>query len=164
MNDDPRLLELLESLEDFKPVLKSLLRRSSLPADVDDDIFQELALAALTARFPVLNPRAYFSACFRRIKARHWKAHAQFETYDLPDLVKIAPTMSPPQAIAVEARRLLASLPPHHAQAVYLRYVLEYSPLEIAARLGWANGTPRKSLRRLRARLQSPADGAAEKL
>jgi RNA polymerase sigma factor (sigma-70 family) len=160
VSHDPRVLELLAALEEFKPILKVFLRRSSLPPEEDDDIFQELALSALKARFPVEDPKAYFFTCWRRLKARHWKVRSRFDTYDLRDLAKLAPTIPPPQAVAAEARLLLASLPPQHARAVYLRYVLEYSPPEVAAHLGWVEGTPRKLLRRLRQKLQAPGTGA----
>jgi RNA polymerase sigma-70 factor, ECF subfamily len=111
-----------------------------------EDIAQEAFLAAVRAldRFDRRRP---FGPWLHRIAinraidwARAAKLRAEAEEQDVP-----APDRPDPDARMLPA---LASLDPDHRAVIVLRYLLEYTPGEIAELLGLPRGTVNSRLRR----------------
>ena len=111
-----------------------------------EDIAQEAFLAAVRAldRFDRRRP---FGPWLHRIavnRAIDWsrasKLRAEQEQYDLP-----APERADPDERLLPA---LASLDPDHRAVIVLRYLLEYTPGEIAELLDLPRGTVNSRLRR----------------
>ena len=112
-----------------------------------EDIAQEAFLAAVRAldRFDRRRPLGPWLHRIATNRAIDWaRARAlRAEVAELPD----SPGMSDP-AFSDDAIALLARLTPEHRAVVVLRYVLEYTPGEIADVLDLPRGTVNSRLRR----------------
>jgi RNA polymerase sigma-70 factor, ECF subfamily len=117
-----------------------------------EDIAQEAFLSAVRAldRFDRRRP---FGPWLHRIvvnRAIDW-ARARSLRREIGDeqlAVAAAPAPRPPEELSGETMAALASLSPDHRAVVVLRYVLDYSPSEIAALLDLPRGTVNSRLRR----------------
>ncbi len=113
-----------------------------------EDIAQEAFLAALRAldRFDRRRP---FGPWLHRIvvnRAIDWsRARTLRREVEVDDAVAADPA---PVAELEELVRALASLPPEQRAVIVLRYLLEYTPGEIAAMLDLPRGTVNSRLRR----------------
>jgi RNA polymerase sigma-70 factor, ECF subfamily len=114
-----------------------------------EDIAQEAFLSAIRAldRFDRRRP---FGPWLHRITVNRAIDFARARSLRAEQaLVGAAETAaSPPDAIADDLMAALAALDPEHRAAVVLRYVLEYTPGEIAAMLDLPRGTVNSRLRR----------------
>lgn len=115
-----------------------------------EDIAQEAFLAAVRAldRFDRRRP---FGPWLHRIvvnRAIDWaRARALRGEVD-PDAVPEPGAEPPPPELSEEALAALAALSPEHRAVIVLRYVLEYTPGEIAELLELPRGTVNSRLRR----------------
>jgi len=114
-----------------------------------EDIAQESFLAAIRAldRFDRRRP---FGPWLHRITVNRAIDHARaralrHESALSPGDDRAAPE---PDQISDEVVAALAGLPPEHRAVIVLRYVLEYTPGEIAEALGLPRGTVNSRLRR----------------
>jgi RNA polymerase sigma-70 factor (ECF subfamily) len=114
-----------------------------------EDIAQESFLAAIRAldRFDRGRP---FGPWLHRITVNRAIDHARAralrrESALAPAAEPIAPD---PDTISDQMLAALAGLPPEHRAVIVLRYVLEYTPGEIAEMLGLPRGTVNSRLRR----------------
>ena len=114
-----------------------------------EDIAQESFLAAIRAldRFDRGRP---FGPWLHRITVNRAIDHARARA--LRRESALAPAAEPaapdPDAISDQILAALAGLPPEHRAVVVLRYLLEYTPGEIAEMLGLPRGTVNSRLRR----------------
>jgi RNA polymerase sigma-70 factor (ECF subfamily) len=112
-----------------------------------EDIAQEAFLAAIRAldRFDRRRPfgpwlhRIVVNRAIDWARARALRAEAELGEYGAPD-----PEPREPDALV----SAIASLPPDHRAVVVLRYLLEYTPGEIAELLDLPRGTVNSRLRR----------------
>ncbi len=128
-----------------------------------EDIAQEAFLAAVRAlgRFDGRRP---FGPWLHRIvvnRAIDWsRARTLRREIGDDDTVATAPDASPPAAAGArfsdDVMHALAGLSPEHRAVVVLRYLLEYTPGEIAELLGVPRGTVNSRLRRGLDELQGP--------
>jgi RNA polymerase sigma-70 factor, ECF subfamily len=113
-----------------------------------EDIAQESFLAALRAldRFDRRRP---FGPWLHRIvvnRAIDWTRVRRLRSeVELTDSIVAPPTQAPPSTDLLEA---LARLPPEHRAVIVMRYLLEFTPGEIADALGLPRGTVNSRLRR----------------
>jgi RNA polymerase sigma-70 factor, ECF subfamily len=113
-----------------------------------EDIAQESFLAAIRAldRFDRRRP---FGPWLHRIvvnRAIDWtRARRLRGEVELTDSAEAAPTPPSPSADMLAA---LAGLPPEHRAVIVMRYLLEFTPGEIADALGVPRGTVNSRLRR----------------
>jgi RNA polymerase sigma-70 factor, ECF subfamily len=118
-------------------------------ASAAEDIAQESFLAAIRAldRFDRRRP---FGPWLHRITVNRAIDHARARTLRRESaLTPAAERAAPdPDAISDQILAALAGLPPEHRAVVVLRYVLEYTPGEIAEMLGLPCGTVNSRLRR----------------
>ena len=117
-----------------------------------EDIAQEAFLAAVRA-LDSFDRRRPFGPWLHRIvvnRAIDWtRARAlRRETGDERLAVAPARPQAPPDDLSRETMAALASLAPDHRAVVVLRYVLDYSPGEIADLLELPRGTVNSRLRR----------------
>ncbi|HEX4669186.1 MAG TPA: RNA polymerase sigma factor [Solirubrobacterales bacterium] len=114
-----------------------------------EDIAQDAFLAAVDAldRFDRRRP---FAPWLHRIvvnRAIDWaRREALRRKLDDPD--SLAEPETSPDAVGGELMEILAQLPPEQRAVVVLRYLLEYTPGEIARMLGLPRGTVNSRLRR----------------
>ncbi len=131
-----------------------------------EDIAQEAFLAAVRAlgRFDARRP---FGPWLHRIvvnRAIDW-SRARSLRHEVGDeeTVAMAPAPSSPAAagnpVSDDVMHALAALSPEHRAVVVLRYLLEYTPGEIAGLLGVPRGTVNSRLRRALDQLQGPLGG-----
>jgi RNA polymerase sigma-70 factor (ECF subfamily) len=113
-----------------------------------EDIAQESFLAALRALDRV-DRRRPFGPWLHRIvinRAIDWtRARRLRAEVELTDSVAAAPTPASPSADTLAALR---RLPPEHRAVLVMRYLLEFTPGEIADSLGLPRGTVNSRLRR----------------
>jgi RNA polymerase sigma-70 factor (ECF subfamily) len=119
-----------------------------------EDIAQEAFLSAIRAldRF---DRRRAFGPWLNRIvvnRAIDWaRARAirrEVAADPLPEADRHAPQTAPAGPYSDELMTALAALSPEHRAVVVLRYLLEYTPGEIAGVLGLPRGTVNSRLRR----------------
>jgi RNA polymerase sigma-70 factor (ECF subfamily) len=120
-----------------------------------EDIAQEAFLAAIR-NLDRFDRRRPFAPWLHRIvvnRAIDWtRARKLRSEVELGDLFAAAPAPEP----AGDGFARLASLPPEHRAVVALRYVLEYTPGEIAELLEIPRGTVNSRLRRGLDRMKEP--------
>ena len=117
-----------------------------------EDIAQEAFVAAVRAldRFDRQRP---FGPWLHRIvvnRAIDW-ARARSLRREVGDEALVdapAPRDPPPRALSARAVAALSTLPPDHRAVVVMRYLLEYTPGEIARMLELPRGTVNSRLRR----------------
>ena len=118
-------------------------------ASAAEDIAQESFLAAIRAldRFDRGRP---FGPWLHRITVNRAIDHARARALRRESVLSPAtePAAPDPDAISDQILAALAGLPPEHRAVVVLRYVLEYTPGEIAEMLGLPRGTVNSRLRR----------------
>ncbi len=118
-------------------------------ASAAEDIAQESFLAAIRAldRFDRRRP---FGPWLHRITVNRAIDHARARALRRESALSPAsePAAPDPDAISDQVLAALAALPPEHRAVVVLRYVLEYTPGEIAEMLGLPRGTVNSRLRR----------------
>jgi RNA polymerase sigma-70 factor, ECF subfamily len=117
-----------------------------------EDIAQEAFLSALRA-LDSFDRRRPFGPWLHRIvvnRAIDWaRARAlRREVGDEALLAAPAPPDAPPQTLSAGVGAALAALSPDHRAVIVLRYLLEYTPGEIASMLGLPRGTVNSRLRR----------------
>jgi RNA polymerase sigma-70 factor, ECF subfamily len=132
-------------------------------AGAAEDIAQEAFLAAVRAlgRFDARRP---FGPWLHRIvvnRAIDWsRARALRREVGDDGAVALAADPSPATSagdpVSDEVMQALASLSPDHRAVVVLRYLLEYTPGEIADLLGVPRGTVNSRLRRALDQLETP--------
>ncbi len=114
-----------------------------------EDIAQESFLAAIRAldRFDRGRP---FGPWLHRITVNRAIDHARARALRRESALSPAaePAAPDPDVISDQVLAALAGLPPEHRAVVVLRYVLEYTPGEIAEMLGLPRGTVNSRLRR----------------
>ena len=114
-----------------------------------EDIAQESFLAAIRAldRFDRGRP---FGPWLHRITVNRAIDHARARALRRESALSPAaePAAPDPDVISDQILAALAGLPPEHRAVVVLRYVLEYTPGEIAEMLGLPRGTVNSRLRR----------------
>jgi RNA polymerase sigma-70 factor (ECF subfamily) len=113
-----------------------------------DDLHQEtwLRVARAAARF---DPRRRFSTWLFQIAVnlcRDWHRRAPPEPHDPDTLEGVAPDAHARSGAALDAERLLATLPEPHRAAVLLRYYHDLPEEEVAAILGVPRGTVKSRL------------------
>ena len=118
-------------------------------ASAAEDIAQESFLAAIRAldRFDRRRP---FGPWLHRITVNRAIDHARARALRRESALSPAsePAAPDPDAISDQVLAALAALPPEHRAVVVLRYLLEYTPGEIAEMLGLPRGTVNSRLRR----------------
>jgi RNA polymerase sigma-70 factor, ECF subfamily len=117
-----------------------------------EDIAQEAFLSAVRA-LDTFDRRRPFGPWLHRIvvnRAIDWaRARAlRREVGDEALLATPAPPDTPPRTISPGVGTALAALSPDHRAVIVLRYLLEYTPGEIASMLGLPRGTVNSRLRR----------------
>ena len=130
-----------------------------------EDIAQEAFLSALRA-LHTFDRRRTFGPWLHRIvinRAIDWaRARAlRREVGDAAIEEAVAPAEPPKRALSAGIGAALAGLSPEHRAVIVLRYLLEYTPGEIAAMLDLPRGTVNSRLRRGLDALQ--ADAAKER-
>lgn len=137
------------------------------PAEAED-LAQEAALAALTARAaPPRNPLAWLKGVARRLaanRARGERRRRERHRRRAPP----APPAAPPDVVErLEAQRRVASallrIEEPYRRTLYLRYYEDLAPAAIAERLGVPVNTVRTHLRRGLARLGAHLAGGSER-
>jgi RNA polymerase sigma-70 factor (ECF subfamily) len=124
-----------------------------------EDIAQESFLAAVRA-LDTFDRRRPFGPWLHRIvvnRSIDW-ARARSLRREVGDEALAAAearTEAPRQAVSGEMTAALATLPPEQRAVIVMRYLLEYSPGEIARMLGLPRGTVNSRLRRGLDALQS---------
>jgi RNA polymerase sigma-70 factor, ECF subfamily len=117
-----------------------------------EDIAQEAFLSAVRA-LDSFDRRRPFGPWLHRIvvnRAIDW-ARARSLRREVGDealLAAPAPPDPPPQTLSSGVGAALAALSPDHRAVIVLRYLLEYTPGEIASMLGLPRGTVNSRLRR----------------
>jgi RNA polymerase sigma-70 factor, ECF subfamily len=132
-------------------------------AGAAEDIAQEAFLAAVRAldRFDRKRP---FGPWLHRIvvnRAIDWARARAFRAEVLDDAPEIAAESLPADAYSPGIVAGLASLAPEHRAVIVLRYLLEYTPGEIADLLELPRGTVNSRLRRGLDRLAETLPGEA---
>jgi RNA polymerase sigma-70 factor (ECF subfamily) len=127
-----------------------------------EDIAQDAFLAAVDAldRFDRRRP---FAPWLHRIvvnRAIDW-ARREALRRKVDDPESQPDPSSPPRAVGEEMMEALAELPPEQRAVVVLRYLLEYTPGEIARMLELPRGTVNSRLRRALDRLRTSVEVGA---
>jgi RNA polymerase sigma-70 factor (ECF subfamily) len=130
-------------------------------ATLAEDIAQEAFLAAVRNldRFDRRRPfgpwlhRIVVNRAIDAARARTLRRETELAE-DAVDSTEVAPSPSDPAVMTA-----LATLPPEQRAVVVLRYVLEYTPGEIARLLDLPRGTVNSRLRRGLDALQKPLEG-----
>lgn len=126
-----------------------------------EDIAQDAFLAAVDA-LDHFDRRRPFAPWLHRIvinKAIDW-ARREALRREIDDPAGQPGPEAPPEAIGGEMMDALAQLPPEQRAVVVLRYLLEYTPGEIARMLELPRGTVNSRLRRALDRLRATVEVA----
>ena len=114
-----------------------------------EDIAQEAFLGAIRA-LPRFDSRRPFGPWLHRIvvnRAIDWARSRQLRREVEPGIEPVA-TEEMRDALSDDVVRALAAVSPEHRAVIVLRYLLEYTPGEIAKLLGLPRGTVNSRLRR----------------
>jgi RNA polymerase sigma factor (sigma-70 family) len=149
------------SLEEFlrtvRPRLKALFARYHIPPQDTEDILQQ-ALLALVHQHPVVrDPEPWLLGTLRNKCLLYWREHRHrlYEAVDAAVLELMARPMPPAQETTDLQRDLanaIEQLPERCRSLLSLRYQ-GYEPQEIAARLGYSQGSVSKVTKRCLAML-----------
>jgi RNA polymerase sigma factor (sigma-70 family) len=144
-----RLTDLLEELE---PDLHAIAARFRLPAGEFDEVYQDTALAFLSRRGPIRSPRQWILAVFRNRCLLYWRTRRRrfIEAVDASLLAELGGCHDPrPQRdLRHDLRGALAGLPARCRALLGLRYGLEQSSPQVAARQGARAAAVRQATRR----------------
>lgn len=152
-------------IERYGSALKRVLLRAGAPAADVDDLLQETWIRVIrsASRYDPLQPFPawLFAIAMNRFRTRAARTRSESEKRE--PLGEIATPDSTHGAVeaaerAARVRALVASLPPHLADAVLLRYFEELSEKEVAAAMGVPVGTVKSRLHAAVARLRLTAE------
>jgi RNA polymerase sigma factor (sigma-70 family) len=162
-----------ESLEKFlermRYPLKLVLRSCNIPFQDAEDLVQDTFIEVIRKWGTLYNKEGWILGTLRFKCTKYWRDRRADPAVamDLSTIDLLCPPLPPPQEKQDEARDLhdlLRSLGERHRQILWRRFVLGFSPREVAIQLGYCPSSIRKlSLRaKLRLRQQSSFGGAPE--
>lgn len=156
--DNPQVETSLEEfLRNVRPRLKALFVRYGIPPQDTEDILQQALLALVHQRPIVRDPEAWLLGTLRNKCLLYWRDHRR-RFYEAVDAVvlELMAEPTPPAQKAADLRRDLAiaieQLPERCRSLLSLRYQ-GYEPPEVAARLGYSQGSISKVTNRCLAAL-----------
>lgn len=150
---------ILALLEQLRPRLRRILARYRVPPVEAEDILQEATLATLAKWNEIHSKEGWLLITVRNRAAayRQQQQKNRLQAMDpqfLEDLSKPLPPVQEREALQIDVQPLLRLLGSREQQVLLLRYGLEMTPAEIAARVGYQESSIRKiagrSLKRVR--------------
>jgi RNA polymerase sigma factor (sigma-70 family) len=147
-----------------RPKVGRIFHRYRIPPQDAEDLLQEALLAALGKWETIQVKDAWLIGTLRHKCSLYWRARRRSPVEEVDDAR--LELLAPPQRAGQERsdqlrdlRRLLATLERRHRALILLRYGAGLSPLEVAERLGYHEGSIRKLACRSMARLQKALAG-----
>jgi RNA polymerase sigma factor (sigma-70 family) len=156
--DNPQVdISLEQFLRNVRPRLKALFVRYAIPPQDTEDILQQALLALVHHRHVVRDPESWLMGTLRNKCLLYWREHRRklYEAVDAAVLEMMAEPSAPAQE-ATDLRRDLASALEHLPQRCRSLLALRYQgfePPEVAARLGYSQGSISKITNRCLAAL-----------
>jgi RNA polymerase sigma factor (sigma-70 family) len=150
-------ISLEEFLRNIRPRLKTLFAQYGIPPQDTEDILQQALLALVYQRHIVRDPESWLLGTLRNKCLLYWREHRRklYEVVDAAVLELMAEPIPPAQE-TTDLRRDLASaleqLPERCRTLLSLRYQ-GFEPTEVAARLGYSQGSISKVTNRCLAAL-----------
>jgi len=153
-----------ELLEELRPKIRRLFANYRVPHTDAEDLLQEALLVTFLNWSEIRSKQGWLLVTLRHKCSVYWRAkrYGKVQAVDPPTLETLAPPLRAPQERAEmmwDLDRAIVSLEERHRQLLRLRYVLGFSTLEIAERLGYNITSVRKLSCRSVARLQKTIDG-----
>jgi RNA polymerase sigma factor (sigma-70 family) len=153
-----------QTIEVAGPRLRALLYRYQISATDGEDLLQEALLASLSHWEEIDNKQGWLLVTVRNLCSayrRRQKCWARLvQATDDESIQMLARALPPPQSqveINRDLRRLLAHVGEHERYILYLKYVEQLGPSELASRIDCHPASVRKMVLRAMSRLHSVA-------
>ncbi len=157
--DRSQELEFERFLVAVRPKVRRVFARYRIPSQDAEDLLQEALLAAV-GKWPTIQSKdAWLVVTLCHKCSIYWRDRRRSRVEDVDDA--LLEQLAPPQRAGQERvdlrrdlRRLLATLERRQRTLLVLRYGAGFSPLEVAERLGYHEGSIRKLACRSMEKLQ----------
>jgi RNA polymerase sigma factor (sigma-70 family) len=147
--DPSQELEFEHFLVAVRPKVRRVFARYRIPGQDAEDLLQEALLAAVGKWPTIQSKEAWLVVTLCHKCSVYWRdrRRSRIEEVDDAQLEQLAPPQRAGQErvdLQRDLRRLLSTLERRHRALIVLRYGVGFSPLEVAERLGYHEGSIRK--------------------
>ena len=136
-------------LERLEPELRAIVRQFGIPREDADDILQDTALAFLTRQSEIRSPRAWLATVFKKRCLLYWRSRRRrfIEAVDTALLEEVGEQENRQQQrdLRHDLNTALSQLSGKCRRILGMRYGLECTGPEIAARIGAKPATVRQA-------------------